>query len=141
MSQKFWKRVCMSESGCWEFLGGAIFGDGYKRYNRTLAHRFSWQLHFGDIPSGMLVCHHCDNPACVNPGHLFLGTQKDNMRDMWAKGRGNPSPPSGERNHFAKLSDAQVADIRRLDMKQCDIASRYGVSRAQISRILSGKSR
>jgi hypothetical protein len=86
---RFWKYVNKTES-CWEWVGARQkFGYGwflfYKRYMSS--HRASWILHYGLIPKGMFVLHHCDNPSCVNPSHLFLGTQKDNIRDGMQKGR------------------------------------------------------
>lgn len=85
------------ETGCWEWLGARANG-GYGLFavqnpRRITAHRYSWELHNGPIPAGMHVLHHCDNPPCVNPAHLFLGTASDNMRDMLAKGRGRNQSP------------------------------------------------
>lgn len=96
---RFWENVRKSD-GCWEWTAyrttaksqrhrGAV---GYGRFMVTwrrviLAHRYSWELHNGLVPDGMVVCHHCDNPACVRPDHLFVGTQKDNIQDMLKKGR------------------------------------------------------
>ncbi len=84
-------RVWVAESGCWVWPGNRIKGGhgkvclgGRKGY----VHRIVWQLVKGDIPAGLCVLHRCDNPICVNPKHLFLGTQGDNMRDMHSKGRG-----------------------------------------------------
>lgn len=87
---RFWEKVRKSD-GCWEWTAGRLGG----RYGDFMvgvgdhrsAHRYSWELHFGPIPVGMNVCHHCDNPGCVRPDHLFIGTQKDNLRDMQGKGR------------------------------------------------------
>ncbi len=77
-------------SGCWLWDGtpfGAM-GYGYFRYKGSVvAHRASWRIHNGEIPSGIFVCHKCDNPACVNPDHLYLGTAKDNVRDREVRGR------------------------------------------------------
>lgn len=76
--------------GCWEWIG-TITNEGYGVFGAeggfSSAHRFSWKIHYGDIPDGLLVLHKCDNRRCVNPEHLFLGTQSDNMRDKIAKGR------------------------------------------------------
>lgn len=91
---KFWASVDKRPSGCWLWLGeraaggyGAITVTNGKERTRVLADRFSWQLHNGEIPAGLKICHACDVPQCVNPEHLWLGTQQDNIRDMEAKGR------------------------------------------------------
>lgn len=86
---RFWNKVKKTDN-CWFWTAGT-FDDGYGKFkfekkNRK-AHRISWLLTNGDIPEGMLVCHHCDNPLCVKPSHLFLGTPKDNTQDMIKKGR------------------------------------------------------
>lgn len=80
------KCVPVTESGCWLWMG-VIHASGYGHYNGKKAHRLSWELHNGSIPDGMCICHKCDVPSCVNPNHLFLGTQGDNVRDAWTKGR------------------------------------------------------
>jgi hypothetical protein len=129
---------------CWLWTA-ATYGNRYGAFydgNRTLgAHRYSYRLHKGPIPDGMLVCHSCDNPRCVNPDHLFLGTPKDNMADKERKGRGNY--PRGSTHHRAKLSDADVAEIRRLagSMTQRAIAQKFAVTPSHISRLLSGHKR
>jgi hypothetical protein len=86
---RFWPKVAKSD-GCWEWMGSRK-ETGYGLFtldSRTSsAHRFSYSLAFGSIPAGMEVCHHCDNPPCVRPDHMFLGTHSDNMRDRFAKGR------------------------------------------------------
>lgn len=86
----FWSRVALpNENGCREWAGGRnTFGYGIVASNgRPRAHRLAWELTFGPIPEGLFVCHHCDNPPCCEPLHLFLGTQKDNVQDAVAKGR------------------------------------------------------
>lgn len=93
---RFWKFVKrLSNESCWEWLG-ATDGHGYGAITNTAtsspikAHRLSYEIHYGEIPEGKVICHHCDNPICVNPHHLFAGSPKDNMQDCSAKGRINP---------------------------------------------------
>jgi hypothetical protein len=106
---------------CWTWML-SVDGKGYAHISVDGAmhrvHRLVHELLIGPIPAGMYVCHGCDNPRCVRPSHLFAGTSQDNARDMWAKGRhprmnGTRSPVLGERNHAAKLTTAQVLEIRR----------------------------
>jgi len=94
------------------------------------AHRFSWELAYGPIPAGMCVCHICDNPSCVRPSHLFLGTQADNMRDMDIKGRG--------RDNRKILTEAQITAIRKDNRLQREIAADYGVDQSTINKIKRG---
>lgn len=120
--QRFWGRVLKTES-CWLWQGGKHTGFGYgvcwtpiglngKRTLR-LAHRVAWELTHGPIPSKLEVCHKCDNPPCVNPAHLFIGTHADNMRDGIRKGRIVPPPKDGgwPQRRAARLRSAtQVTD-------------------------------
>lgn len=130
--------------GYWEWLGSKD-RDGYGRMRigarqAARAHRIAWAIEHGD-PGPLLVCHKCDNPPCVRPDHLFLGTALDNNRDRKAKGRTNGSP--GERNGTAKLSEAQVREVFDLygagGFRQEDLAARFGVSKAAVQLVLSGK--
>ena len=130
-------------SGCW-LWEGMVQNKGYglirAAHGPMLAHRLSWEIANGPIPSGLFVLHRCDVPCCINPAHLFLGTHADNMRDMRAKGRGRSV--RGERHVNAKLTDLQVQEIRiaiAAGRTQRSIASEYGVSKAPIWRIASGK--
>ena len=106
LKQRFDEKVTMVESGCWLFVGAKSGGYGsIKHKGKSLrAHRVSYELHFCAIPEGMHVMHKCDNPACVNPLHLSLGTHLDNMRDMYSKGRRKPA--TGMKNGAAKITEA-----------------------------------
>lgn len=141
---RFWEKVRVAgPTECWEWQASTANGYGRFRIGNTchLAHRFSFELHNGPIPSGMLVCHACDNPPCVNPDHLFLGTIADNNRDMAAKNRTNRIPRTmGEDSHYARLTAAQVLEIRQLaatgNETQTAIAARFGMTSSAISRIV-----
>lgn len=98
------------------------------------AHRLAWALHNGADPAGMVVMHLCDNPPCVNPEHLMLGTKGDNRADCVGKDRHS----HGENHGAAKLTALQVEAIRADNRKQCVIASKYGVSHQLVSRIKAG---
>lgn len=136
-------------SGCWLWLGSPCGSNGYGRIKRgdgnVMAHRASWELSNGKIPDGLLVLHRCDNPSCVNPGHLFIGTQLDNEADKVSKGRQargeklNHQRARGERNGNSKLTEADVALIRQSPMPQRFLAASYGVTQALISKIKRGE--
>lgn len=117
--KRFWLKVDKTKD-CWEWTackdrgGYGIFG--YSKHKNVKAHRMSWSLAHGDIPEGLLVCHHCDNPSCVRPNHLFLGTLKDNAYDMIRKGR--KVVLKGEELSFAKLTERQVRTIKELWSKK-----------------------
>lgn len=124
--QRFWSKVEQGSSDqCWEWQGGrypAGYGQFWNEGRNLGAHLYSFILHKGQVPMGMKVCHSCDNPPCVNPNHLFLGTAKDNTQDMIQKGRlvrtrtlGNYA--TGARNHKTKLSQEQADEIRRVYSK------------------------
>jgi len=131
----------VTESGCWIWMGttttrgyGQIESDTKKYY----AHRASYQAFVGEIPEGMNVCHRCDNRFCVNPSHLFLGTQKDNLQDMKRKGRST----IGEKNARSKLTEKQVQQIKnglRSGLKEKYLANLYGVCRQSINNIKNGR--
>jgi hypothetical protein len=133
---------------CWEWTGSLRGGSSKGRRTRyggftrgkvrVYAHRFAWELAHGPVPAGLWVLHHCDNPRCVRPDHLFLGDHHDNMRDMMAKGRHYSPALRGEQHGQAKLSEAQVREIRQLagTMGMEQIARRYGVSGSIVALII-----
>jgi hypothetical protein len=107
-----------------------------------LAHRLSWFLQHGPVDDGLFVCHHCDNPLCVNPAHLFVSDQSGNMADMVAKGRANR--PAGILNPNSKLTPDIVNELRELysrgERSISQVADRYGISKTQAARIIRGES-
>lgn len=142
---RFLNKVCFNPSGCWEWKA-FISPDGYGHFradeiSSKRAHVFSYHFFKGKIKKGYLVCHTCDNPVCVNPAHLWLGTHKENMHDKIQKGRGNN--PSGVRHWQAKLSKHQVVKIKMAHLcgiQKSEIAKRFKVSRATVHDVILGKS-
>lgn len=138
LADRFWEKVHKRRaSECWPW-NGARHPQGYGLIKRKdgmqlRAHRVVFELVKGPIPDGMFVCHYCDNPWCVNPGHLFLGTCYENTKDMIDKGRKVVCP--GEANGSAKLSNSDVKKIRRDRSLQRDIAKNYGISQSLVSMI------
>lgn len=132
-----------TNGGCWLWRDAPnTWGYGTFNWGGAVlaAHRVSYEEANGPIGGGLSVLHRCDTPACVNPAHLFLGTQLDNMRDMHSKGRW--SAPLGERHHRAKLTDAQALEIRarrRNGETERSVAESYGVHRNTVYDITSGK--
>jgi hypothetical protein len=112
--QRFLSKATLDDNtGClvWRL---ADHTDGYGRFYRSLAHRVSYSLFVSKIPDGLCVLHKCDNRKCVNPDHLMIGTQADNMQDMMRKGRGNGLSLPGEKSPNAKLTTENVKSIRHL---------------------------
>ena len=149
---RFLRHVEKRPNGCWIWIGSRNRrGYGIVRMDGKLgtSHRKSWRLFRGEI-GDLFVCHRCDVRACVNPDHLFLGTQKDNVRDAIRKGRmatgerhGTHTKPRsicrGGRNHSAKLMDSEVSELKKVVLHarkpQWMIGALYGVTQASISRI------
>lgn len=142
---RFFAKVAMSD-GCHEWLA-AKDRNGYGRFgvsgSRTrLAHHVAWAIEHGDDPRGSVLMHSCDNPGCVNPEHLSLGTHADNVADRVAKGRGRWRALSGELHPNTKLTDEQVVAIAaRLSAGEtvASLAREYGVSEWPIRQIKHGK--
>lgn len=143
-TERFWAKVDRSGE-CWAWTGyrmpsgHGLFGRGGRGNGMALAHRVSWELHYGPIPEGMKVCHHCDHGWCVRPDHLFLGTQADNLADMRAKGRGRGAP-RGSAHPKSRLTEAQARYIKGSGRTLRDLAAEYGVSATSIRHIKIGRS-
>lgn len=140
---EFWNKVEKTPSGCWLWTGaksargyGAVWiRDGIKKTSLR-AHRVSWEITKGAIPQGLHVLHHCDVPACVNPDHLYLGTNADNVADAIARKRYKPL--RGEAAPNAKLTVEQVHEIRESKEPSREIGLKFGISSMQVSRIRRG---
>lgn len=139
--ERYWSKVAVrGEDECWEWTGGRG-GGGYGVFRvdgpSAYAHRLSWKLATGSIPEDKCVCHTCDNPACVNPSHLFLASHVENVRDRDEKGRS----ARGAKNGNAKLTRDKVREIRRLYASgkhtQETLGQQFGVTDAQVSRIVN----
>lgn len=156
---RFWKKVLIVpyDAGCWIWLGygrigdsdkfigyGVIFTGTWKPDGTPLAigaHRASWVLHYGPIPEGLYVMHKCDNPLCVRPDHLRLGTATENCQDKLRKGRANP--PAGERCAMHKMTEPEVIEIRRLysagGISLKNLGLRFGLGQTSVMAIVHRK--
>ena len=141
--ERFRAKFTVVPSGCWEWHGAKLNARGYGRFlyegKNRLAHRVSYALHKGD-PEGWMVLHRCNNPKCVNPGHLYLGDQFDNMRDRKAAGW---KAATGEENGHAKLTEHSVRNIRAMYAlgvaNGVELSLLFGVSNFAIYQILNRK--
>lgn len=137
LEKRFWSKVDIKgEDDCWNWKA-AILNTGYGQIrinNRgVLAHRVAYQLFYGNFSDELLMCHKCDNRACCNPKHLFLGTIQDNNRDMLEKGRNAKGIKMGSN----KLSEKEIKEIRNSPNSQTRLAIEYGVNQSTIQRIKS----
>lgn len=162
-AERFWAKVGKTD-GCWEWAGALIksrakqplfYGSLRCGKATKYAHRISWEMHNGPIPDGMFVLHRCDNPRCVRPEHLYVGTLSDNMRDRAARGRANLSrgdahhmrrgmAKSGAEHARATLTEAQAAEIRAKHTgsrgDHTRLAVEYRTNRHTIAKVVAGRS-
>lgn len=136
-----------SQTGCWEwqkFRNRKNYGCmGIRLKGRStvrMTHRIAWMIYKGEIPEGLQVCHHCDNPPCCNPDHLFIGTNRDNVLDCQRKGRANTL--YGAKHGMSKLKDQDIiviCQLYALGFRQPVIATHFGIDQTNVSMIVQGK--
>lgn len=128
---RFWSKVSVGDKAeCWPWRAKKN-AKGYGCFSDLKAHRVAYELLRDPIPEGKVACHHCDNPSCCNPYHLFIGTHQDNADDAVSKGR----TLRGSKHPRSKLTDEQVAMIRASNLTGAELARRLGVSKSTISGI------
>lgn len=158
LAERFWPKVDRNgpvpihapELGpCWLWTGYRLpwgygqIGEGPAGGRHLYAHRVAWELTYGPIPDGVLALHRCDNPPCVNPNHLFLGTNRDNTADMDNKARRGDHHPVGSLNGRAVLTPETAREVRRLHAMGASygrLAVSFGVGKSTISRVIHGES-
>lgn len=137
MLKKLMGKIKKSE-GCWEWQGSVSSG-GYGHFpykNKCYpAHRISWKLFKGEIPENMNVCHKCDNPSCVNPEHLFLGTQRENMKDMFSKNRKDHAQENHPRVKLSKENVLEIRDLIKQGFSQEIICHKFGITNGHVGSI------
>lgn len=145
MEERFWRRV-EKTNDCWWWRPTrckntyGLIQMGGKGTKSITTHRYSYTLHHGEIPDGMLVMHSCDNPACVNPYHLSLGSHKDNVADMIQKGRRGEPKTIGEQNPKAVLNEDKVRYIRSMpNASHASLARELGVGTSTVRGVRTGR--
>jgi hypothetical protein len=137
VAERFWKRVKQGD-GCWLWLGSRDKnGYGRMRLNGRpeLVTHIAWQLTYGALPKGQVILHVCDNPPCVNPDHLRIGTQQDNIADMHNKERARQGHALGVEHGLAKLNPDRVREIRASHETTLQLSKRLGIARATIDAV------
>lgn len=143
VEERFFRFVEKTD-GCWLWTGKSVNKKGYgsislggKGGKHKLAHRLSYEMHKGSIPDGLVVMHQCDNPKCVNPDHLEVGTQSQNIKDAIARGRKQmpTCKTRGEECGASKLTEQIVLDIRSSTLSLAKLAMQHGVAKSTIERI------
>lgn len=146
--KRFWNKVINQGNNCWSWKASKEAGYGRMLFDGKLqlAHRISYQIHYGPLDDDICVLHTCDNRECTNPNHLFLGTRLDNNRDRQRKGRSsggkNGGAPMGTRNGMAKLSESDVRMIKQLLQQRINrklLAERFSISISTIDHIATNK--
>lgn len=145
---RFWEKIEKTET-CWNWKAHKLkkgYGHFHSKGKEILAHRYSYELHKGKIPENLFVLHSCDNPSCVNPDHLWLGTKKDNRNDCESKGReklfGNKEAKKGTENDNNKLSESEVLMIRSLKKEGKtfeELARKFSINRITVQQIVYRK--
>jgi hypothetical protein len=140
-AEQFWSRVATGKPDeCWEWTGyrnPTGYGQMAWMGRLRLTHRIAMSLTDGDWNNKLLVCHGCDNPPCCNPAHLWRGTHRQNQHDKIAKGRAKYTPMRGEMSHRAKLTAAQVFEIRESKEAPAILAAKYGIAKSYVSALRS----
>jgi hypothetical protein len=143
---RFFKRIEVGDvKECWKWTGSVMKANWHGQWRNSAGqieptHRAAWRILKGEIPEGAFVLHRCDNPICVNPSHLFLGSQSDNLRDMWSKGRAKPKTHSGEQHGMSKLTVEIVKEIRASSESGVALAAKFGISPTTVCDIRKRRS-
>lgn len=152
LAERLWRKVEKGTADeCWEWQGKrstkgyGLIARGSRDMRSDRAHRVAYEVARGPIPAGLFVLHHCDNPPCCNPSHLFLGTAADNTADMMRKGRGRLPGLKGQDHPRARLTDEDIADMRAAyqagQLTQRELAEDYGVREQYVWRLVNRHAR